>query len=215
MDDKRLDELIDAVRGSYRRPPEPPLDAMWREVEAELDARPMDTASASPARVAGAWRAISVVAAAALVAGIGVGRWTARADLDRTVAAMGTVPMDSSAHLIQLSQPLQRTTTSFLGETALLLQQLQRDSRGAYSAQASTLLATTRLLLDSPAASDERLFALLEDLELILAQIATLRNGEGNARSQQELQLIRSVLAENDVVPRVHSAAVSLASFDD
>ena len=42
------------------------------------------------------------------------------------------------------------------------------------SATARQLLATNRLLLDSPAAVDRRTRLLLEDLELVLAEIAQL-----------------------------------------
>ena len=42
------------------------------------------------------------------------------------------------------------------------------------SATARGLLATNRLLLDSPAARDRKTRALLEDLELVLAEIAQL-----------------------------------------
>ena len=78
--------------------------------------------------------------------------------------------------MAELAEPLHRTATDYLGETAAMLRQFENDSRGAYAAQATSLLATTRLLLDSPAGSDARMHELLEDLELILAQIATLRN---------------------------------------
>ena len=42
------------------------------------------------------------------------------------------------------------------------------------SATARQLLATNRLLLDSPAAQDRKTRLLLEDLELVLAEIAQL-----------------------------------------
>ena len=45
---------------------------------------------------------------------------------------------------------------------------------------ARSLLGTNRLLLDSPVATDPRMRQLLEDLELVLAQIAQL-SAEGRA----------------------------------
>ena len=71
--------------------------------------------------------------------------------------------------------------------------------------QATDLLSTTRLLLDSPAAaSDARLKQLLEDLELVLAQLSRLPAEHGGA----EIDLITEALERRDVVPRLRSAVV-------
>ena len=71
---------------------------------------------------------------------------------------------------------------------------------------------TTRLLLDSPAAaSDPRLKNLLEDLELVLAQLSQLPAEHGKT----ELNLIREALVQRDVVPRLRSAVVSISSDDN
>ena len=48
---------------------------------------------------------------------------------------------------------------------------------------------------------------LLEDLELVLAQIAMLQSG----RTRQEIDLITDALEERDVVPRIQSAVARLA----
>lgn len=72
------------------------------------------------------------------------------------------------------------------------------------------MLTSTRLLLDSPAASDARFKSLLEDLELVLAQIAMLQSG----RTQEDIDFITDALEERDVVPRIRSAAARLASGD-
>ncbi len=106
-----------------------------------------------------------------------------------------------------------------LGDTEALLRDLQvlanRAPSAEVAAQATTLLVTTRLLLDSPAATDVRMQNLLEDLELVLAQIAAL-NGQGTGvRRQEEMQLIRDALTERDVVPRLRTAVVTLASYQD
>jgi hypothetical protein len=79
-----------------------------------------------------------------------------------------------------------------------------------FSNQATELLTSTRLLLDSPAASDARFKDLLEDLELVLAQIAMLQTG----RTRQDLDLITNALEEHDVVPRLRSAVARLSTGD-
>jgi hypothetical protein len=82
--------------------------------------------------------------------------------------------------------------------------------RRAFSNQATELLTSTRLLLDSPAASDARFKDLLEDLELVLAQIAMLQSG----RTRQEIDLITDALEERDVMPRIRSAVARLSTGD-
>src|SRR5207244_6141944 len=68
--------------------------------------------------------------------------------------------------------------------------------------QARALLTTTRLMLDSPAAEDPRLKSLLEDLELVLAQIAQVPRGSDRAA----LQLINQGLEQRSVLLRLRTA---------
>ncbi|HET9985299.1 MAG TPA: hypothetical protein VFQ38_16985 [Longimicrobiales bacterium] len=70
------------------------------------------------------------------------------------------------------------------------------------AAWARDVLSSTRLLLDSPAAGDPKIRGLLEDLELVLAQIVQLR--PGGARSE-DLQLIEHALTQRDVLPRIRT----------
>ena len=57
-------------------------------------------------------------------------------------------------------------------------------------------------MLDSPAARDGRLKALLEDLELVLAQIAQLPAGG----DKEDVQLITQGLDERSVLLRLRTA---------
>lgn len=67
---------------------------------------------------------------------------------------------------------------------------------------ARDVLSSTRLLLDSPAAGDPKIRGLLEDLELVLAQIVQLR--PGGARPE-DMQLIEHALTQRDVLPRIRT----------
>lgn len=213
----KLDKLINSARETYRVPAEPDLEGMWDEINAELEVR-SGAVRRDRGRAVFAWKQVGLAAAAALTIGVGVGRWSAPTAPAAPVVA-GAQTSEPAASDVQqvgyvMPEPLQRTATSYLGETAALLRQVQSNPTGAYATQAMTLLSTTRLLLDSPAASDEKLHGLLEDLELILAQVATLKSGT-NARSQEELKMIRSALIDRDVVPRVHTAAVTIGADED
>lgn len=66
---------------------------------------------------------------------------------------------------------------------------------------ARDLLADTRLLLDSPAADDSRRRLLLEDLEMVLAQIVMLR-----AESSADRNLVRRSLEGGEVLSRIRSS---------
>jgi hypothetical protein len=69
------------------------------------------------------------------------------------------------------------------------------------SAWAKDLLVSTRLMLDSPAGRDPRMRQLLEDLELVLAQIAQL----STQRAGDELNLIDQAVEGRNVLPRLRT----------
>jgi hypothetical protein len=72
-----------------------------------------------------------------------------------------------------------------------------------FLASARELLTMTRLLLDSPLAQDPQLLDLLEDLELVLAQVVRL---EPAPREADDLDLITDGLNQRGVLPRLRAA---------
>jgi hypothetical protein len=226
MTDDELDERTrEALRG-YRVPPPPPLDEMWDVIEARHFGSPV-VAISSRTPVAErsdrvgrrrrlgspTWAIVLAAVAASLLIGVAVGR------MSRGVAPQfvdGTRE-GTYDYWTANAEPYRDATTEYLGQTAALLTALPaaaRDGRpdARFVGQASELLSTTRLLLDSPAAaSDARLKTLLEDLELVLAQLSRLPEGNGGA----EIHLITEALERRDVVPRLRSAVVSISSDDD
>jgi hypothetical protein len=77
-----------------------------------------------------------------------------------------------------------------------------------FLSRAGELLTRTRLLLDSPAANDPTMRNLLEDLELVLAQVVHLENNQ----SRTELDLINRALEQRDVIPRLRTAAADISA---
>lgn len=211
MTDERLDALLNDAKSTYRVPPEAPVDAMWSAID-EAIAPVRVTSIDAPRRRDGRWGLAVGAAAAAFVLGVGLGRQTAGNVAGEPVAVVASAPEPAIA---SVGEPLVRTATNYLGDAEALIRSVQAatSTDGTYASEAATLLMTTRLLLDSPAASDARLRALLEDLELALVQIASLR-GEASAQKNSELQYIRHVLSENEMVPRLRTAAVTLASYE-
>jgi hypothetical protein len=105
--------------------------------------------------------------------------------------------------------------SALLGESVILLTALPdastEDQDRRFAREAGDLLATTRLLIDSPAAQQSpALRTLLEDLELVLAQVARLQRGE----SRTERELIRDAVQQQDLVPRMRTVAARLAAGD-
>ena len=76
---------------------------------------------------------------------------------------------------------------------------------------ARDVLTSTRLLLDSPAASDPQMRALFTDLELVLAQIVQL---SGAPLQAGERELIERAMRDRDLLPRLRSALPAGATAD-
>lgn len=184
--------LKDRAKG-YHSPFPTPREEIWKRIEAArrnkhvIELRP--------------WMRWAVAAAAVLVLGIGIGRWTARQPAAPNGTSVASVT-DSLNDLVY-----QIAATQYLSRTEAFLTSFRSDSRGGasgarFAAQARDLLTTTQLMLDSPAGNDPRLRSLLEDLELVLVQISQLgARGEAN-----ETDLIRQGMNQSNVLPKLRSA---------
>lgn len=222
MKEDELDEQTrEALRG-YRVPPATPLDEMWEAIEERHFGAPVLTLADGEELVgktqrrwrigAPSWGVLVAAIAAALVFGVALGRMSNR---------LAPVIADNSSegrydYWAANAEPYRQATTEYLGQTVALLTALPAAARDGqpdarFVTQAGELLTTTRLLLDSPAAaSDPRLKGLLEDLELVLAQLSRLPSEHGKT----ELNLIAEALVQRDVVPRVRAAVVSISGDD-
>ena len=215
--DNRFEELLRDAAVTYRRPPaerDMPLDAMWGAIEAE-------TFGTRPA-VRTVWSSQWLRIAAALVIGVGIGRVSFAVSASRqqaTSTALAT-SFDSSRAVSgdSTAVPFEAATSRYLGQAAALLIALPAESSGSgtdtrFITRANDLLLTTRLLLDSPPSSDPALRNLLEDLELVLAQVVRLQNNRDPSR-RTELELIHQALEQRDVLPRLRSAVSDRAADD-
>jgi hypothetical protein len=204
MDDRDLDRALAELRRSYNTPPERvPVDEMWGRIE---------NARWGGRRAVGGARAFWWVGmAATLLIGVGIGRAT-RPPVTSMASSEGAPP----TALRPPSTDYDRPTARYLGQTAALLISLPAEARAGradqrFVARAAELLTTTRLLLDSPAATDPKVRALLEDVELVLAQIAHLESDRGRV----EFELIAQALEQRDLLPRLTSAAAGGGEADD
>lgn len=224
MDEKREDwddrerrdevsDFVDGLRESYNPPPETPREEMWAALEAALEGR-ADAGARRTAQVVSldarrfrrgpgprwvvGW---AVAAAALLVLGIGIGRVSMRAPT--RPAAVADVPDPTAMRLAAVEH---------LGQTESLLTLVRADARtGRLDPQvgpwARNLLAQTRLLLDAPEETDPTMRRMLEDLELVLVQIAGVTDtGTHDAtRTRTELNLALKGLEDRDLMPRIQA----------
>jgi hypothetical protein len=219
LDDRFDDQMRDSAR-DYNTPPATPREEMWAAIQSKraggpadtrtdgrIDEgkRPSDRPSARPSVRFLRWPA---AIAALLALGIGLGRLSAPSPspVAPVKVASDTLPRTSDV-------AYRVATTEHLGQSEAFLTLFRASVRGGgneqlASATARQLLATNRLLLDSPAASDARTRLLLQDLELVLAEIAQL----SPRPSSPDLDLITEGLERGGVMSRLRTAVPSGAS---
>jgi hypothetical protein len=212
MDENRFDDVIQNLPEEFKVP-EPPLEEMWRVIEnAHFNNRATRSASSGVMRT-GPWLA----AAATLFIGFAIGRYVpARRDAPATVAPVATNTVSPAGQTSAVADAYRDQTSHYLGQAAALLISLpvkdgSEKTDATFANKASDLLVTTRLLIDSPAATqDPKLHSLLEDLELVLVQIARLRGERNNG----DLDLIHQAVEQGDVLSRLNSAVATTQSSE-
>jgi hypothetical protein len=221
MNDERFEELMRDAAHTYRKPPVPDFDAMWKSIETTLDEKQVISSIGTRTGVAGAahdaYRRPSYVPqllaiAATLVIGIALGR--ASMSIFAPTTAPTAIATVASTDESTAPVPYEAETSKYLGQTAALLIALPSEVKAGradeqFVNRASELLGRTRLLIDSPAANDPRMRDLLEDLELVLAQVVRLQN---DTTSRTELDLISRALEQRDVIPRLRTAVADISA---
>ncbi len=194
-EDPKFEQWLKSAAKSYHSPPPTPREQMWARIASQrqhrhiIELRP--------------WMKWAVAAAAVLILGIGIGRWTAlQPGATNGTTTVATTDSGQSDVVYQIA------ATQYLSRTEAFLTAFRED-QGAHSAdgarfarQARDLLTTTRLMLDSPAGNDQRLRSLLEDLELVLVQISQL----DAAHNGHDADLITQGMNQSNVLPKLRSA---------
>jgi hypothetical protein len=227
MNDDRFEELMKDAEHTYRKPPVPDFEGMWKSIETALDnkhvissiggstpvVQPTNSVDPSEARrVRGVSRTTQRLAiAATLVIGIALGRASMSISSSNTRAPADVIASTAESNA---AMPYEIETSRYLGQTAALLIALPSEVKAGradeqFVNRAGELLGRTRLLIDSPAASDPRMRDLLEDLELVLTQVVRLQN---NTTSRTELDLISRALEQRDVIPRLRTAVADISA---
>ena len=201
MDEKDLERRLAELRDDWRVAPEPPLDRMWLRVEGEAFGRGRR----------GRWLRTLLPLAATLAIGFGIGqvappllRHRDTGATTATAARPAAAEEHLTARLVSNEAPFVGVATDYLERVTALLVTLAEESRRGqpvdYSkAQARELLATTRLLMNGPQVTNPHLREMLDDLELVLAQIVRLPPRPG----APDVYLIDQALDQREVIPRL------------
>ena len=195
QEDPKFEQWLKESAKSYQSPLPTPREEMWARIEQArrtrrvIEIRP--------------WLRWTLAAAAVLVIGIGIGRWSA----NQKESLPGPRPVVTSNARQDVAY--QFAAQEYLSRTEVLLTDFRAQSASGrldpqFVAAARDLLTTTRLMLDSPAAArDQRLQGLLEDLELVLAQITQLPAEPGR---KTDMDLINQGMNQRSVLTRLRTA---------
>jgi hypothetical protein len=218
MSDREFEDLVETLKRDHHTPPPVPADRLWARIAAAREARPVRRRT-GPGR---AWWQAGLAAAAVLVVGIAIGRFALRPDTGPAVAEGpapaagpwtaagrdGEAPISDTPPDDGTVQPLVRfTAASLFARADALLTDLQtgdcrRRDLAPLAGWAGGMLAQTRLLLDTPLAVEPDTRALLLDLELMLARIASLSPRDCTA----DVDRIREDLKDKSTLERLRLA---------
>jgi hypothetical protein len=195
MTDERKSERLERAVREYHRPPATPREELWARIQAER-ARRRSTVRVIELRP---WLRWGLAAAAVLLVGVAIGRFSSPGGR-RATADVATAPAAPDlAYRVAAAQYLTRTEALLTGFHSDVR---RTASDTQFVEQARELLLTTRLMLGSPVAKSPRMKALLEDLEVVLAQIATLPSG----RRSEDARLINEAIEQRSVLLKLRTS---------
>ena len=198
MTEKELEELIRSVGSTYRQPADPDREAIWHQIEGRAFGTRTSIAARRPVLLHG------LAYAAVLVIGIGIGSLARSGPSARPAAP----PPESAGLLVPAStasepSPFVGVARDYFQQSTALIVSVAADLRTGHilpgtMTRARELLSTTRLLLDGNL-PDPALRDLLQDLELVLAQVVQLPAGQ----PAPDAQLIAETMDQREVLSRL------------
>ena len=210
-DDPKFEQFLEREVKDYHAPVTPPADAIWSAIERDVaDAiAPNRVRRLTPRRT---WIAVGVGIAATLIVGIGVGRWSAGDNVTQlpAVSARSVTMSDDSA---RTAAHAQASTLEHLAETEIFLTTVRSDLKAGrtdeqLAERSRELLARTRLLLGASTDRSPATEELLEDLELLLAEISALPK----SRPSMDLRLLNETMRQGDILPRIRTTLPAQSS---
>lgn len=201
MNDDERDAMIRRLAQDSLQTPPAPREEIWQRIQMERNTTVPTVATVARMPVRWGRVLVPLAVAATLALAFGLGRMSAPPAPSSQAAepsSRQTAEPSMTAHRLVAAEYLGRTEV-FLTDFRAAASTGQPDETAARDAR--RLLGTARLLLDSPAAEDVRLRALLEDLELVLAEIAQLQR-----ERREDLNLITDGLDQRGTLGRLRAA---------
>ena len=202
----RFDEFLDREAKGYKAGAKAPADDMWARIEPDV-ARAIRPGQRRTRAPAWQWLAAGAGIAAALVVGIAIGRRTGV--VTQPVPASPPVASNASADSVRAVQ-MRALTMSHLVQAEIFLTEVRADLRTGRQDprredRSRELLARTRLLMANDAAGAPAVDRLLQDLELVLAEIAALPPADSSKGRSIDSRLLDERLRVGSVLPRIRT----------
>jgi hypothetical protein len=209
-DDTKFDDFLRHSAKDYNTVTAPPsADAMWSRIEGDVaqaidPARPRIVAR----KRASAWGfALAAGIAATLMIGVAVGRWTTRSTPTRVAVVTPVHPTVSPEDSARIAAHARTATLSHLADAEVFITTVRADLRAGRAdvdraERSRELLSRTRLLLGSETDRSPAVETLLQDLELLLAEIAALPPG----RNSMDQKILDETMRQGNVLPRIRAA---------
>ena len=202
-DESKFESFLQKQMKDYKAEELPPADAMWSRIENDV-AKAIDPAIRVRRQTNRRWLMVGAAIAATLVFGVAVGRWTANQS-EGGVQVAATQPKlaeDST----RASAYTRAATIAHLEETEIFLTSVRADLRARrpdehLTSRSRELLSRTRLLLSAEVDRSPQVSELLQDLELLLAEIAAL----SDERRPMDVKLLDESMRQGDILPRIRT----------
>lgn len=199
-DDEKFDDFLRHGAKDYNAPVTPRADAIWAGIE-------RDVAQAIAPRRA-AFRPtmlhIGLGLAATLVIGVAVGRWSTLQAPAGTATTVAAAPPPTDA----TNRHARAITLDHLADAEIFLTTVRSELKtGVADAErrerSRDLLVRTRVLLGATHSRSPEVARLLEDLELLLAEIAAMP--AERERSPLDEKLLDESMRDGDIIPRIRA----------
>jgi hypothetical protein len=199
-----FEDFLRRAAAGYHRPPETPREEMW----ARIAARRAEARRSGQEEHPAPWIRWGLAAAAVLALGIGIGLAIGRSSVSGTTPAVAPLAARPSMPSTQLPAAFAIAAYDHLRRVETFLEVFQAEARSARVPPetpdvARGLLENTRLLMDSPVGRNQRFAVLLDDVEVVLAQIASY---EGS-RDHEDMRLIEQGIEQRGLLAKLRAAA--------